>query len=87
MRYLIVLAFLLLVGCTVPVPLAQDFPEVPKSFMAAPAPLKEVPDNSTFSAMLDIMLDNYSLYYLLTDDIKSWQEWYVKNKEIFDKAK
>ena len=81
------MTFLLLVGCTVPVPVSQTFPDVPKSFMVAPAPLKEVPDNSTFSAMLDIMLDNYSLYYLLTDDIKSWQEWYVKNKEIFDKAK
>ena len=86
MRYLIPLAFVLLVGC-VPVPLAQPFPDVPASFMAAPAPLKEVPDNSTFSAMLDIMLDNYSQYYSLSDNIRLWQKWYTENKEIFDKVK
>jgi len=87
MKFLLSLLFVFLVGCTVPVPVTQKFPDVPKSFLVEPAPLKEVPDNSTFSELLDIVLDNYSQYYTQSDSIRLWQKWYIQNKEIFEKEK
>ena len=55
--------------------------------MTLPSPLTEVPDNSSFSQMLDVILDNYGKYYDISAQLKSWQIWYTKNKEIFDKVK
>lgn len=77
----------MLTACSTPVPLSNTFPSVPASFMTVPEPLTEVPDNSSFSQMLDVMLVNYGKYYDVSAQLKSWQEWYIKNKEIFNKIK
>ena len=87
MKSLIVFLLLLLSACCTPVPLSNSFPDVPSSFMTLPSPLTEVPDNSSFSQMLDVILDNYGKYYDISAQLKSWQIWYTKNKEIFDKVK
>jgi hypothetical protein len=85
MKALILCFALLLTGCVVPV--KQNFPSVPKTFLEQPKELKEVPANSSFSIMLDIVMDNYGSYYIVSERLIAWQEWYTKNKEIFDKAK
>lgn len=85
MKSIILCLALFLTGCVVPV--KQNFPSVPKTFLDKPKELKEVPANSSFSFMLDVVMDNYGSYYIVSDRLIAWQEWYIKNKEIFDKAK
>jgi phenylpyruvate tautomerase PptA (4-oxalocrotonate tautomerase family) len=36
--------------------------------------------------LLKTITENYATYYELTEKLKTWQEWYKKNKEIFNKA-
>jgi hypothetical protein len=36
--------------------------------------------------LLETITENYATYYEQTLKLKAWQEWYKKNKEIFDKA-
>ena len=38
------------------------------------------------SEMLTIITDNYATYYEQSEKLKAWQEWYKKNKEIFNKV-
>lgn len=85
MKKFIVCLTLCLTACTLPV--QREFPSVPQTFMQKPIPLKEVPDNSSFSTMLDVMLDNYSSYYVISERLNAWQEWYKQQKSIFENAK
>lgn len=85
MKKIIAIGLICLSGCTLPV--KQEFPKVPNTFMEKPVQLESVPDNSSFSNMLDVMLNNYSSYYVLSERLIAWQEWYKQQKDIFEKAK
>lgn len=85
MKKIISIGLICLSGCTLPV--KQEFPKVPNTFMEKPVQLESVPDNSSFSNMLDVMLNNYSSYYVLSERLVAWQEWYKQQKDIFEKAK
>ena len=85
MKYLMICLSILLTGCVVPV--KQNFPSVPKTFLEHSQELKEVPTNSSFSNMLDIVMDNYGSYYLVSERLTAWQEWYKQQKQIFEAIK
>lgn len=85
MKKFIVVLTLCLTACTVPV--QREFPSVPKTLMEKPVPLKQVPENSSFSIMLDTMLDNYSSYYVISERLNAWQDWYKQQKSIFENTK
>jgi len=42
--------------------------------------------NVEVSELLETITENYATYYKQVEKLKSWQEWYKKNKEFFDKA-
>lgn len=86
MKILILASVLFLSSCAL-APVKHDFPKVPNSFLEQPKELKIIPENSSFSVMLDAMLDNYTSYYMLAERIKSWQQWYLQQKQIFEEAK
>lgn len=85
MKKFVIIGMICLTGCTVPV--KQEFPKVPNTLMEKPVQLESIPDNSSFSNMLDVMLNNYSSYYVISERLIAWQEWYKQQKEIFEKAK
>lgn len=85
MKKFVLIGMICLAGCTVPV--KQEFPKVPNTLMEKPVQLESIPDNSSFSNMLDVMLNNYSSYYVISERLIAWQEWYKQQKEIFEKAK
>jgi cell division septum initiation protein DivIVA len=43
--------------------------------------------NVEVSEFLETVTINYSTYYEQVEKLKSWQEWYKKNKEIFENIK
>lgn len=81
MRYL--LLTLLLAGCSV-VPVQRDFPEAPTELQNPCPDLKQTPQTDKLSEVLDVVVDNYSTYHECQDRSMLWNEWYQKQKEIFN---
>jgi len=86
MNRLIIIAFLLLSGCTT-VPVTVKFPDVPKDMLETCPDLKLVPETTKLSEVLPTVVDNYGQYYTCKDTVDSWIDWYTSQKKIFDSIK
>jgi hypothetical protein len=86
MKHLIVIAVLLISGCS-SVPVAIKFPDVPKDMLVACPDLKQTPETTKLSEVLPVVVDNYAQYYTCKDNVDSWIDWYNSQKKIFDDIK
>jgi hypothetical protein len=86
MKHLIIVAVLLITGCT-SVPVAVKFPDVPKDMLEACPDLKLVPETTKLSEVLPVVVDNYGQYYTCKDTVDNWIDWYKAQKKIFDTIK
>jgi hypothetical protein len=86
MKHLIIVAVLLITGCT-SVPVAVKFPDVPKDMLEACPDLKLVPETTKLSEVLPVVVDNYGQYYTCKDTVDNWIDWYKAQKKIFDSIK
>ena len=48
------------------------------------AQLEYVPETSKLSDVLSVVTNNYSHYHDCRIKVQTWQEWYVKQKAIFE---
>jgi hypothetical protein len=86
MKHLIIVAVLLITGCS-SVPVTMKFPDVPKDMLEACPDLKSVPETTKLSEVLPVVVDNYGQYYTCKDTVDSWIDWYNSQKKIFDSIK
>jgi hypothetical protein len=86
MKHLIIVAVLLITGCT-SVPVAVKFPDVPKDMLETCPDLKLVPETTKLSEVLPTVVDNYGQYYTCKDTVDNWIDWYKSQKKIFDSIK
>jgi hypothetical protein len=86
MKHLIIVAVLLITGCTT-VPVAIKFPDVPKDMLEACPDLKLIPETTKLSEVLPTVVDNYGQYYTCKDTVDNWIDWYKAQKKIFDSIK
>lgn len=87
MKYSALLIALLLSAC-VATPVARHFPEQPETTKENCADLQLVPEGTDkVSAVLSTVLTNYGQYHECKIKAETWQEWYNKQKEIFDSVK
>ena len=86
MKHLIIVAVLLITGCTT-VPVAIKFPDVPKDMLEACPDLKLIPETTKLSEVLPTVVDNYGQYYTCKDTVDNWIDWYKAQKKIFDNIK
>lgn len=84
MRYLLIA--LLLSGCSTVVPVTVKFPEAPKDSTAC-LPLQKLNDNTKLSDVSTTINTNYSAYYQCAVKVDTWNEWYQKQKQIFEGVK
>ncbi len=87
MRFLILLAPILLTGCLFkqPVPVKQIWPDVPKELLEACPDLKNVEPNSTkLSDIITVVSDNYATYYECKSKVDDWIVWYNGQKKIYE---
>jgi hypothetical protein len=87
MRFLILLAPILLTGCLFkqPVPVKQVWPDVPKELLEACPDLKNVEPNSTkLSDIITVVSDNYATYYECKSKVDDWIVWYNGQKKIYE---
>jgi hypothetical protein len=86
MNRLIIIALILLSGCTT-VPVTVKFPDVPKDMLETCPDLKLIPETTKLSEVLPTVVDNYGQYYTCKDTVDSWIDWYKNQKKIFDSIK
>lgn len=88
MKYSILLASLILTGCSTPVPIKPNFPAAPKLLTETCAHLKKIEgDQVSIVDLYKVVVENYTSYYECAAKVDGWNEWYVKQKKIYDEVK
>lgn len=87
MKYLSLIFLFLLTGCFETMPVKQKFPEVPVVLMDECPKLDTISRTQiTLSEFLKIVNNNYKKYHECADAVKNWQDWYLKQKKLFDET-
>lgn len=87
MKKLLILPLFLLAGCSITaVPATPRFPEAPASLQEKCAELKEATEGMTLTEFTKTVVENYVLYHECSRKVEGWQEWYAKQKAIFEQA-
>lgn len=88
MKYTLLLSLLILAGCSTPVPVKPKFPAVPKTLVEPCAQLKKIEGEQVSIVDLHkVVVENYTLYHECATKIDGWNEWYTKQKKIYDEVK
>jgi hypothetical protein len=83
---LLLLATLLLAGCTTVVPVTQKWPEPPGLQATLSCPnLQKLGTDPKLSEVAKTVSDNYSEYWICATKLDAWIEWY-KKQEIIHKG-
>jgi hypothetical protein len=78
---------MLLCACSTTVPVTQPFPNVAQELQKPCKPLELAQDSTTLSELTKTVVNNYSEYHNCSDKVTAWQEWYTKQKQIFEELK
>lgn len=84
MKYLLALT-IMLTGCSTIVPIEKEFPVAPQVLLEKCPDLMLVDDGkNSLRDMLKVVIQNYATYYQCAEKTHGWQEWYEKQKKIFN---
>jgi len=87
MKKLIIVAALILAGCTT-VPVTAKFPTAPDTLTEPAAALRTLDKQKPeLSDLISNANDNYAEYYRLRDRYNGWIDWYNTQKQIFESVK
>lgn len=82
-----ILPLFLLAGCAIhAVPVAPKFPEAPATLQEKCADLKEATEGMSLTEFTKVVIENYGLYHECKIKVEGWNEWYIKQKAIFESA-
>ena len=77
----------LLAACSTAVPMTQSFPDAPVMLMEKCPELKIIlGEKVSIVDFTKTVSENYTTYYECSAKNNSWQEWYVRQKKIWDDA-
>ncbi len=75
-------------GCSIGVPVKQEFPVAPAVLLERCPDLLQIDDGkNSMRDMLKVVIQNYSLYYQCAERTHGWQDWYAEQKRIYDNIK
>ena len=87
MKYLLLIAVVLLQACSTAVPLTAKFPEGPGRLSTESCPaLQKLSDDTKLSQVSKTVTVNYTTYYECAVKLDAWIEWYQIQKNIFEKV-
>lgn len=87
MKKLMILPLLLLAGCSITaIPVTPSFPDAPASLQEKCAELKEATEGMTLTEFTKVVVENYVLYHECSRKVEGWQEWYARQRAIFEAA-
>jgi hypothetical protein len=85
---LTLLLILSLTSCATPVPIKPKFPAVPESISEPCIPLNKLQGEVISIVDLHkVIVENYTLYYECSTKVEAWNEWYSKQKKVYDEVK
>jgi len=88
MKIAIVIAALLLTGCSVTAPVKRQFPAAPPVLMEPAPDLKTLEGKeSDLRKLMEVSIENMGSYHELRERYRAWQQWYQEQKKIFDSVK
>lgn len=88
MKTPILLACLLLAGCSVTAPVKRQFPAAPPILMEPAPDLKTLEGKEAdLRRLLETSIENMGTYHELRERFRAWQQWYQEQKKIFDSVK
>jgi hypothetical protein len=74
-------------GCAITaVPVTAKFPDAPITLTQKCEALKESTEGVSISLFTKTVVENYMLYHECERKVVGWNEWYIKQKEIFETA-
>jgi hypothetical protein len=86
MRYLAISLILCLSGCAA-VPVTAAFPDAPDVLMQRCTDLKTISgEKVSIVDFVKTVTENYTAYHDCSARNSAWQEWYTKQKKIWDGA-
>lgn len=87
MKYLLLIAVVLLQACSTTVPLTAKFPQHPGPLAAESCPaLQKLSNDAKLSEVSKTVTMNYTAYYECAVKLDAWIEWYQVQKNIFEKV-
>jgi len=88
MKLLIVLfSSALLMGCSTTVPVKQKWPDAVSELQEKCPQLKTIEgEKIAITDLLKTVIENYTTYYQCANKVEGWNDWYAKQKEIFEKV-
>ena len=88
MRILLLGLISLLAACSTAVPLTQSFPDAPAMLKEKCPELKTIAgDRVTIVDFARTVTQNYTTYYECAARTEAWQEWYTRQKQIWEEVK
>jgi hypothetical protein len=87
MKYIVIPLIMSLSACT-SVPVVAEFPAAPEMLMERCADLKTISGQQvSIVDFVKTVTENYTTYHECSAKTSGWQEWYVKQKKIWDNTK
>lgn len=86
MKKFFLLPLLTLAACAHVEPVTPKFPDAPATLQEKCAKLQEATEGMSLSEFTKVVVQNYILYHECERKVEGWQEWYAKQKAIFEKA-
>jgi hypothetical protein len=87
MRIVLLVLVSLLAACSTAVPVTQSFPDAPAILMEKCPELKIIQgEKVSIVDFTKTVSENYTTYYECSARNSAWQEWYTKQKKIWDDA-
>lgn len=89
MRVILLSFLIFLSGCTMFVPVKPPkFPDAVPELTKKCEELKLAVGNTiSITDLLKTVVNNYTMYYECSNKVDGWNEWYTKQKEIYEKTR
>lgn len=76
----------MLAGCSHAEPVTVAFPDAPSTLQERCGQLKEATQGMTLSDFTRTVVENYILYHECARKVEGWNEWYARQRAIFEQA-
>ncbi len=84
-RLIVSAACLMLLSSCSTAPVKIKFPDVPKELQEPCPALAQVnPQDHQLSSLLEVVVNNYALYYECKNRADGWSEWYDNQRKIYE---
>ena len=85
MKLVLATLVIFLSACSSTVPVKQKFPDAPVSLTEKCETLMKIEgDKVAITDMLKVIVKNYSMYYECSAKVEGWNDWYDKQRKIFE---